>query len=443
MEKKFVFVFIGIVIAIPEVCLIMTSENIKKNKLKFLSLFTCSFLILVGLLSILPNYDQDLIYAQDSQTNDSKNLQETKTLHNLQAGDILVIDEGGLNSVIKIDPITGKAINISNNHISPLGIFNDLTGITIDIWGNIYVTDDDAGCGKGPAVIKVNQKTGIQNLVSDNCRASPSHLIKPVGLEVNKEGDIFILNKDNENFNVIKIKPQSGTQEIVYETRNFFTDSVVKINDIVINNSNEIFLVGKIDGEGVVIKANPVNGSQKIISDNRISPPGFLIKPEGITIDPVGNLLINDADSGTNSSHALIRVDPDSGLQTLISDNEISNPGLFVDLSGIDFYSNDEVVVIDEDTHSIIRVNLLNGQHFLISNNSLSSLEFEDLEDVKIFPKILKPSLDVSISTSLEPKIPEWIRNIFAFYSEKKISEDELINAIQFLIDEGILKTGN
>ena len=100
-------------------------------------------------------------------------------------------------------------------------------------------------------------------------------------------------------------------------------------------------------------------------------------------------------------------------------------------------------MVIDEDTHSIIRVNLLNGQHFLISNNSLSSLEFEDLEDVKIFPKILIPSIDVSISTSLEPKIPEWIRNIFAFYSEKKISEDELINAIQFLIDEGILKTRN
>lgn len=42
-----------------------------------------------------------------------------------------------------------------------------------------------------------------------------------------------------------------------------------------------------------------------------------------------------------------------------------------------------------------------------------------------------------------EKEIPEWIRNIFAFYSEKKISEDELINAIQFLIDEGILKTKN
>jgi len=115
----FGFTFIGIAIAIPEVYLIMTSENREKNKLKFLGLFTCSFLILIGLLSILPNYDQDLVYAQDSQTNDSKNLQETKTLPNLQAGDILVIDED-INSVIKIDPITGKAIKISNNHISTL-----------------------------------------------------------------------------------------------------------------------------------------------------------------------------------------------------------------------------------------------------------------------------------------------------------------------------------
>jgi len=38
-------------------------------------------------------------------------------------------------------------------------------------------------------------------------------------------------------------------------------------------------------------------------------------------------------------------------------------------------------------------------------------------------------------------KIPEWVRNIFIWYGENRISEDELLNAIQFLLDQGILKS--
>ncbi len=40
-----------------------------------------------------------------------------------------------------------------------------------------------------------------------------------------------------------------------------------------------------------------------------------------------------------------------------------------------------------------------------------------------------------------EPKVPEWVRNIFIWYAEEKISEDELLGAIQFLLDQGILKS--
>lgn len=39
-----------------------------------------------------------------------------------------------------------------------------------------------------------------------------------------------------------------------------------------------------------------------------------------------------------------------------------------------------------------------------------------------------------------ESKIPEWVRNIFVWYAEKKIGEDELIGALQFLIKEGIIR---
>ena len=36
-------------------------------------------------------------------------------------------------------------------------------------------------------------------------------------------------------------------------------------------------------------------------------------------------------------------------------------------------------------------------------------------------------------------KIPNWIKDIFAWYGQNKVSEDELLNAIKYLIIEKIL----
>ena len=41
---------------------------------------------------------------------------------------------------------------------------------------------------------------------------------------------------------------------------------------------------------------------------------------------------------------------------------------------------------------------------------------------------------------SEESKIPAWIQNVFRFYGDGLISDGELINAIQFLVNEGIIK---
>jgi len=37
-------------------------------------------------------------------------------------------------------------------------------------------------------------------------------------------------------------------------------------------------------------------------------------------------------------------------------------------------------------------------------------------------------------------KIPDWVKNIFVWYGEGKIGENDLISALQFLIKEGIIK---
>ena len=49
-------------------------------------------------------------------------------------------------------------------------------------------------------------------------------------------------------------------------------------------------------------------------------------------------------------------------------------------------------------------------------------------------------TIEEAVGLESKSKLPEWIRNIFIWYAENKISEDELIGAFQFLIKEGIIK---
>jgi len=56
---------------------------------------------------------------------------------------------------------------------------------------------------------------------------------------------------------------------------------------------------------------------------------------------------------------------------------------------------------------------------------------------IKSFPVTIAQQSEPHNSTS---KIPDWVRNIFIWYGEDMIEEDDLINALQFLIQEGIIK---
>ncbi len=46
----------------------------------------------------------------------------------------------------------------------------------------------------------------------------------------------------------------------------------------------------------------------------------------------------------------------------------------------------------------------------------------------------------VENSEIIKRKIPEWVRNIFIWYSEDKVSENELLNAIKYLVQQEIIK---
>ncbi len=48
-------------------------------------------------------------------------------------------------------------------------------------------------------------------------------------------------------------------------------------------------------------------------------------------------------------------------------------------------------------------------------------------------------SIEQAVGLELTKKIPDWVKNIFGWYAQDQVSEDELLDAIQYLIDEKIL----
>ena len=50
------------------------------------------------------------------------------------------------------------------------------------------------------------------------------------------------------------------------------------------------------------------------------------------------------------------------------------------------------------------------------------------------FEVVEKPATQEGIK-----KIPNWVRNIFVWYSSEQISEDELLHAIKYLVQQGII----
>ncbi len=56
-----------------------------------------------------------------------------------------------------------------------------------------------------------------------------------------------------------------------------------------------------------------------------------------------------------------------------------------------------------------------------------------------IFAIVCLGIFGISLNADAQEHIPEWVKNIFIWYAEAQITEDELIGALQYLIKEGII----
>jgi len=149
---------------------------------------------------------------------------------------------------------------------------------------------------------------------------------------------------------------------------------------IVVGNKGNGFGCFDVPGQGYVLKVDAVTGIKELISDNCISSLPLFDHINDILIDSNGDIIIVDEDAGNDSKGALIRVDPRTGEQTIISDNYISKNSLFDDIQDVEIDSAGNFIVIEKDLECIFQkgpsvIILVDsfGQHNVLSDNCKST----------------------------------------------------------------------
>ena len=141
----------------------------------------------------------------------------------------------------------------------------------------------------------------------------------------------------------------------------------------------------------------------------------------------------------------------------LVSDNSFSPNKITINLGdSIKFHQNDfDFPQLQIKFAPPLRPNTVSGLNGVGIGNNFQFWVIGDWVISDIFNPNTKLNVSVIIPDEQErdvseiespkieepkQKLPDWVRNVFIWYGDGIVSEDEIINAIQFLINEGIIK---
>lgn len=129
-----------------------------------------------------------------------------------------------------------------------------------------------------------------------------------------------------------------------------------------------------------------------------------------------------------------------SDVAYLIDDDVITINGTIIQGDYIIEVLSEEGSSIGSTTFTIIKPSEYGIQSIKesleLESTTESSEEKNDLNDSQANDNSLQINTDLEITS----KIPDWVKNIFVLYSEGSITENELLSALKFLIEQGIIE---
>lgn len=282
-------------------------------------------------------------------------------------GDLLVADpQGGSGHgvIYDVNPVTGvQTVVASGNYLDqPAGIAWDAASGTI-------LVADFGGLGAYPngAILRIDPATGAQWMVS-----SGGNLRSPVSVVIDGNGQL-VVGQQGANASssaVLRIDPVSGAQTVV-------SSGLSVIDDVLVNTDGN-YVASQYANPSAIIGISSATGLKSTLSQSGLLNQG----PAKMWLDETKPHRVLVANYNDTAGGALLAIDTVTGGQTIVSWNgQLGRPlGVTQDASGATYVTTTNAT---ETSGTVVRVDLNTGAQSLVSSGSL----MEPLSIVVVAPE--------------------------------------------------------
>ena len=267
-------------------------------------------------------------------------------------GNIFIADIGN-DRIRKVDAGTGiittvagggrPSDRIGDGGLATEAMLNNPSGVSVDIFGNIFIADSD-----NHRIRKVDSSTGIITTVvggnipgvkdlGDGGFATDAVLRRPFGLFVDRFSNIFIADTNNHRIRRVDGKTGIITTVAGNNPALFFEDGKPATMDnrlnsplgVSVDSSGNIFIADsansrilKVDGDTGIITTVAGTGNIKFLfaGDDGPAIEAELRVPGGVFVDDLGNIFIADTEN-----HRIRKVDGETGIITTVAGSGDTN----------------------------------------------------------------------------------------------------------------------
>ncbi|MCI0453613.1 MAG: thrombospondin type 3 repeat-containing protein [Candidatus Dadabacteria bacterium] len=242
---------------------------------------------------------------------------------------------GGEGALFRVDPMTGNRTVLSDfgdANQGPTGI--DPFGVAVESTGQILVSEQDGGNGECHALFRIDPVTGNRTILSDFGEGSMG---------------------DNQC--------DDGANDVAVES----TKKILILFDAVLSG-----------GVGLLYRVDQNTGDRVFLSDFR-NDMGFTVgqSPRGVAVESNGQILATGIDDEDPGPDALFRIDPVTGVTTILSNFGNGSQGAIngIGWEGLAVEGNGTILVAARTSLNeagargkLYRVNPMNGNRTLLSD---------------------------------------------------------------------------
>jgi sugar lactone lactonase YvrE len=244
-------------------------------------------------------------------------------------GDLLVADLGEPEvkdgAIIRVNPYTGRQTVLASG-----GLFYDPAGITVGPDGSIYVIDplfvDDSLHPQGGLVIRVDPRTGTQQLISSNFDA-PALFNYAFGIALAGDGSLVVANRSlagdlllpcTASGRLLRVNPATGAQALLGGIGGLLSYPV----GLALDSDGSAVVANECPGGAGLVRVSPT-GAQSEITAN--AADDVLRTPERVGITPAGDYVVSDFNGGSDGDGSLVKVARSGGLQSNLASGALFN----------------------------------------------------------------------------------------------------------------------